>query len=174
VQIRPAKSGEAELLAAVAWAAKASWGYSVAQLESWRESLTLTEESLRGAPTYVAEVQGEVAGFYQLSVGDEVVELEHLWVHPRFMRRGVGRALLEHSAAYLAGVGVTSLHVDSDPNAEPFYAACGAVRVGEHAAPVQGQPNRVRPLLRLSTTQPNPSIERTATGKPVSAAHVER
>jgi hypothetical protein len=37
--------------------------------------------------------------------------------------------------------------IDSDPNAEPFYLACGAERTGAIPAPIAGQPARVRPQL---------------------------
>ncbi|MCL4744471.1 MAG: GNAT family N-acetyltransferase [Burkholderiaceae bacterium] len=153
-QIRRARSEERETLAAIAWDAKASWGYRAPTLESWREALTPTAGSLRTQPTYVADVHGRVAGFYQIDMKAQPVELGHLWVRPEFMRRGIGRALLEHAARYLAGVRVATLHIDSEPGAEPFYISCGALRVGERAAPIEGRPNRVRPQLCLSTTRP--------------------
>ena len=177
VHIRAVGPEEEAALAAIAWAAKASWGYSAAQLEVWREELLPSIESVRTQPTFVAELNGQLAGFYQLSMNAQPVALEHLWVHPLFMRQGVGRMLLVHAAGYLANLGIASLQVDSDPNAEPFYAASGAVRVGVRAAPIGGRPTRVRPQLRLSTEQPNLSIERASSAKlrlPAAAAHVER
>jgi GNAT superfamily N-acetyltransferase len=153
MRIRPAAVHEVEALAAIAWAAKASWGYSRAQLEGWREGFTPACDSIRLQPTYVAEFNDGLAGFCQLNLSTEPVELEHLWVHPRFMRRGVGRALLGRCAEQLASLGIESLHIDSDPNAEAFYVACGAVRTGDRAAPIEGQPERVRPQLQLSTAQ---------------------
>jgi ribosomal protein S18 acetylase RimI-like enzyme len=157
--IRAARPEEAEALAAIAWAAKGSWGYSEFELEVWREQLTPSAESVRDRPTYVAELRAEVAGFYQLDMDAHPIELEHLWVDPRFMRRGLGRALLSHARAHLAGAGVAELHIDSDPNAVAFYVACGARRVGARPAPIAGQPDRVRPQLRLATAQTTPAIE---------------
>jgi GNAT superfamily N-acetyltransferase len=177
MRIRAAQSSEAEALGAVAWKAKASWGYSELQLQAWRESLTPSVESIREQPTYLAELENELAGFYQLNVSAEPVELGQLWVHPKFMRRGLGRALLVHATECAARLGIPSVFIDSDPHAEPFYAAFGAVRIGTLPAPIEGQPNRVRPQLRLSTAQPNPSIERTSSSglRPLpAAAHVKR
>jgi ribosomal protein S18 acetylase RimI-like enzyme len=161
MRIRPAQPEEVQVLARLAWAAKASWGYSVTQLNEWREGLSPSAASIAEQPTFVAEVGETVAGFCQLNLQAAPVELEHLWVQPEFMGQGVGRALLLRCLAHLAEAGVEVLHIDSDPNAEPFYIACGAVRVGEVAAPVEGQANRVRPQMRLYTAQPKPSIERT-------------
>ena len=137
-------------MAAIAWAAKASWGHSDAQLEAWRDALTPSAASIRARPTCVAELDGEPAGFYQLDMSTQPVELDHLWVQPRFMRQGVGRALLAHAVQTLARRGIATLHIDSDPDAEPFYLACGAVRVGVRPAPIDRQPERVRPQLLLS------------------------
>jgi hypothetical protein len=43
--------------------------------------------------------------------------------------------------------------IDADPHAEAFYRACGALRIGGVAAPIDGQPQRVRPQLVLSTVR---------------------
>jgi len=151
LHIRAARSDEAALLADIAWAAKASWGYSDDQLEAWRDGLTPSVESIRRNPTYVAEIDGVVAGFYQINLATRLVELDHLWVLPEHMCKGIGQALMRHAIAELADRGIAHLCIDSDPNAEPFYLALGAVRIGECAAPIAGEPQRMRPQLRLST-----------------------
>jgi len=149
--IRAAMPEEAEALSDIACAAKASWGYSAAQLAAWRAELRPTVESVLARPSFVAEVRGELAGFYQLDIAGSQAELEHLWIHPRFMRQGVGSSLLAHAAQYLAHRGIASLQIDSDPNAERFYVACGAVRTGLRAAAIEGESDRTRPQLCLAT-----------------------
>jgi GNAT superfamily N-acetyltransferase len=120
-------------------------------MEAWREDLSPGAASIAAQPTWVAELDGELAGFCQLNLQAGPAELEHLWVRPQFMRHGIGRALLDCALHELAVSGVDVLHIDADPHAEPFYLACGAVRVGALAAPVEGEPGRVRPQMRLST-----------------------
>jgi GNAT superfamily N-acetyltransferase len=151
LRIRAATPADVQVLGHIARAAKASWGYSGRQLDTWRAELEPTAESVRDQPTFTAEVEGEVVGFYQLRTAGAWAELDHLWVHPMFMRRGIGGALVAHALAYLAQSGIASLDVDADPNAEPFYTACGAVRIGVRAAPIAGEPHRMRPQLRLET-----------------------
>jgi ribosomal protein S18 acetylase RimI-like enzyme len=150
MHIRAARPDDSETLGNIAWSAKASWGYSLAQLEEWRDSFTPTGESILTQPTFVTEIDNKIAGFCQIVITASPVELEHLWVHPDFMRRGAGRALLDHAVTYLANLGVASLSIDADPNAEPFYIACRAVRIGAIHAPIAGEPDRIRPQLRLS------------------------
>ena len=150
VSIRSADPDEAAALGRLAREAKGHWGYSAAQLERWHDELTPTAESIRRWPTFVAEIEGEAAGFVQLNTESTPWELEHLWVAPRCMRRGVGRALLTRALAEAAANGEATLAIDADPHAERFYVAAGARRIGAVAAPIDGEPNRVRPQLRLA------------------------
>ena len=98
----------------------------------------------------MAEVDGQVAGFAQLGPTPGRIELEHLWVRPAFMRRGIGRALLQRAVREASRLGHMALQIDADPYAEPFYLACGARRCGELPAPIRGDSRRVRPQLVLS------------------------
>jgi hypothetical protein len=49
----------------------------------------------------------------------------------------------------VAVAGGNALAIDADPNAEAFYLAKGARRIGEIAAPIEGHPDRVRPQMLL-------------------------
>lgn len=150
MNLRRAAPDDAAMLAAIAFASKAHWGYSPAQLDAWRADLSPTGESLASQPAWVAWIDGEAAGFYQLVFGGGDAELEHLWVHPAFMRRGVGTYLLSHARVTAAAQGVAGIAIDADPSAEAFYLAMGAVRTALVAAPTDKEPARVRPQLRLS------------------------
>jgi predicted N-acetyltransferase YhbS len=74
--------------------------------------------------------------------------LEHLWVLPAEMGRGLGRRLFDAAAAHARAAGAASLLIDGDPNALPFYLRVGAVQIGETRDRLDGQ-ERVRPLLRV-------------------------
>ena len=86
-------------------------------------------------------------GFYSLRPSQSAWELDNLWVLPKFMHQGIGRALLAHALATAARGGASEITVDADPNAESFYLECGAIKRGEIPAPIAGQPKRVRPQL---------------------------
>jgi glycosidase len=47
--------------------------------------------------------------------------------------------------------GIEVLHIDSDPNALGFYRSLGAQEVAAVPAPIENEPKRVRPQLRLPT-----------------------
>jgi GNAT superfamily N-acetyltransferase len=151
VPIRRARAADAAELTAVAHEAKSHWGYGAAQIVAWRDELTISAESIARWPTFVVEQDGRIAGFVQLSETRGEMELEHMWVRPAAMGRGVGRALLARATAEARSAGHATLHIDADPNAEAFYIACGAVRAGARPAPIPGEPERFRPLLKLAT-----------------------
>ncbi|MEO8104529.1 MAG: GNAT family N-acetyltransferase [Betaproteobacteria bacterium] len=149
MQIRGARDNEAAELSELVIASKRHRGYVAAQMEAWRADLTITAEMLTANPAFVAELEDRVAGFYAMVSAHGEWELVHCWVLPEFMNRGVGRAMLAHARDLAATAGAAFIAIDSDPNAEPFYLACGATRTGVKAAPIAGQPDRVRPQLVL-------------------------
>jgi len=149
MNIRPAQGHEAEALSALALKAKASWGYAADTIELWKQDLSISTDAITSRPTFVAAVGDEIVGFYSLLPSNHSWKLDHLWVLPQFMDRGIGRALVAHALETAARGGACSVTVDADPNAEGFYLASGADRCGEVPAPIPGQPERVRPQLAL-------------------------
>lgn len=153
MQIRAARAADATQLTVLANAAKAHWGYSAATLRRWQSELSISTAAIAINPTFVAE-ESELLGFYMLGVSGDSWELEHLWVSPDRMRKGIGKLLVTHAASFVRAHGGKKLNIDADPNAEHFYIACGARRIGEIAAPIDEQPNRVRPILELDVSIP--------------------
>jgi GNAT superfamily N-acetyltransferase len=162
MHIRQAVAGDAEELSALALRAKAHWGYADTQLEEWRPVLEVSGEAVLARPTFVAEFNRRIVGFYSIMPSAVAWELDNLWVEPEHMRHGFGRALVLHAVQTAALGGASSIHIDADPNAELFYVACGAARIGEVAAPIAGQPNRIRPQLVLAVTRSNISLNTDA------------
>ena len=152
MRIRPALESEASALSALAVDAKRYWPYPAEDIERWRPLLAVTGADIAANPTFVAEIDDVVVGFYMLVPDAKAWALEHLWVSPLFARRGIGRALLTHAASAAQHAGAASIVIDADPNAEPFYVACGAVRDGIIPAPIETDPARVRPQLSLRLT----------------------
>ena len=151
MNIRPAQGHEAKALTAIALEAKAFWGYPADTLESWKQELTVSTQTITSRPTFVAVIGDEIVGFYSLSPSHHSWKLDHLWVLPQLMDRGIGGALVADALETAARGGASSVTVDADPNAESFYLACGAARYGEVPAPIPGEPGRVRPQLAFRT-----------------------
>lgn len=150
VRIRPARDDEAAALTAIALAAKGHWGYSAADLERWRPELAIDEAMIARGTTWVAEVDGERAGVLMCTETAPEWTLDNLWVAPARTGSGIGRALLEHALCRARDAGARTMALDADPHAEGFYRRMGAERFAVVAAPLEGQPDRVRPQMRLA------------------------
>jgi GNAT superfamily N-acetyltransferase len=147
IMIRRALPEESRLLSELALRSKAHWGYDADFIEACRPLLIFTPDDLANHPFFVAEVQGTILGFYSLAEAAGEVELDTLFVEPDAIGRGYGKRLLRHAADTAAARGFRALLIESDPFAEPFYRAMGAVPVGERRSPLD--PERRLPLLRL-------------------------
>lgn len=146
-------------LSRLAWESKSHWGYPENWLESWRPDLTLTPDFIRSNPVFLASLDDEKAGMYAISVIKNTAELEHFWVLPDFMGRGVGRQLFEHALEQVRLTGVERLHILADPNAAAFYHHMGAEKIGEGCYWLDGE---LRVLPRLSISVPGGAAEKTA------------
>ena len=147
--LRRATAADAPEMSALALRSKAHWGYGAATMDAWRGALHVDPESLASRHAHVATLRGAIVAFYVLEAGDGAWELDDLWVDPDFMGQGIGSSLLRHALATAWENGAHVVTVDSDPNAEAFYVACGAMRVGTVAAPIEGDEVRVRPQLEF-------------------------
>ena len=148
IQIRRANPDEAPVLTELAHAAKRHWGYPERWIENWHADLTVTKEFIADNYVFVAVSDNEIVGCCALVLGDSVAELEHMWIKPKRMGDGVGRALFTHLKERAAQLDRCALEISSDPNAEGFYERMGARRIGEVRADIDGQ-TRVLPRMRL-------------------------
>ena len=125
---------DAPTLSKIAIAAKRHWGYPDEWIELWRRELTITPENIDRDYFSVAEVSGQTAGFVSVSVAGRNAEMKHLWVSPKFMRKGIGHRLLNQALDWSTSRGVASLTVIADPNALGFYLTAGGKVIGRQAS----------------------------------------
>jgi GNAT superfamily N-acetyltransferase len=152
--VRPARPDEAAAVTALALRSKAHWGYDDAFLEACRPELTWTAEQIEQQDVLVAEEEGRLLGTTARGGTEPDGGLWAVFVDPEQHGRGIGRALAEAVLARAADDGFHSLTIAADPNAEGFYLALGAARVGE--VPSDLLPGRVLPLLRFELLRKTP------------------
>jgi GNAT superfamily N-acetyltransferase len=141
-----AKSEDAHALTEIAHAAKRHWGYPENWIAAWREILTMRPEFIVKNIAYCAVEDDRAIGFYILTTEDDRLHLDHLWILPHSMGRGIGRALFEHAGAQARRLGFNLIKIEADPNAEGFYKRMGATRVGTSMSEVEGE-RRELPLM---------------------------
>ncbi len=94
---------------------------------------------------WVAETHDEVLGFGDVRIEAGIAGLYACFVEPSAIGSGVGRALWGKAEALAQAAGAMEIGLDSDPFAEGFYLAMGAMRIGE--APSGSIPGRVLPRM---------------------------
>lgn len=141
-----AKPEDAETLTLIAHAAKRHWGYPEHWIQSWRDILTMRPEFIAANIAYCATEDDRAVGFYLLTTESDGLHLDHLWILPAAMRRGIGRALFEHAVEEGKALGHRTIKIEADPNAEGFYRRMGAKRVGTSASEIAGE-HRELPLM---------------------------
>jgi GNAT superfamily N-acetyltransferase len=147
--IRRAVAEDADALTGIAFAAKRHWGYPESWVRQWQGVLTITPDYIVANPTFAAVHESEIVGFGALQMEAGAAVLDHLWVSPRFMGKGVGRALFQHAEEIARASGARRMRIVGDPHAEAFYARMGATLYGRQRASMDGQ-ERFLPLLEKS------------------------
>jgi len=143
-----AESNDASRLTEIALAAKRHWKYPERWIELWTPLLTITPEFVSNADVWKALVDEDIAGFYALLYEGDKAVLEHLWILPRFIGKGIGRDLVNHARARCVQKSCKILEIDSDPNARGFYEKMGAIKTGERVGEIDGQ-ERILPVLTI-------------------------
>lgn len=146
MNIRRARAEDAGTLTTIAFAAKRHWNYPEAWIRHWQGALTVAPDYVIENPTFVATVDGELVGFCAVQFEPGEAVLDHLWVLPAFMGRGVGRALFRHAEDVARAGGAVRIKIVGDPHAGPFYARMGATLYGREPANMNGE-ERFLPLL---------------------------
>ena len=150
LRIRPAEGGDAALLTAIALRSKARWGYSDQFIAACSEELTYTPEQLEASQIFghVCLSDELPIAFYVLEkTGVDVAELDALFVEPEFIGKGIGKMLIKHAKEQAGKLGIETIVIHGDPNAEPFYAAIGGIPCGTRES--GSIPGRQLPLFMI-------------------------
>ena len=146
--LRPALASEADELTELCLRSKAVWGYDASFMAACRAELTMTPERIQASHVQVAELDGKIAGVARLCFGNDGAELAALFVEPDVQRAGIGRALFDWAVAECRAHTVTTMTMEADPGAAPFYRRMGARDVG--SVPSGSIPGRLLPKLELT------------------------
>jgi len=161
VFVRDAVAGDLAVINEIAFQSKAYWKYPDNMMARFREELSWsTVESTETSHFGVAaESQGDTpVGFYCVArkLGQAEGELEALFVRPDYIGKGLGRMLMQQVCQIAERWNLHSLLIQSDPNAEGFYLAMGAVNIGSR--PSVSIATRQLPLLRLELSHNKVSL----------------
>jgi len=148
--IRLVKKSEVKSISELALVSKAHWGYSAEFIQSCKYELTYATAMIGNNEYifYLKELENEIVGFYLVKKLNKLeVELEALFLEPKFIKKGYGKELLEHARREALSLGVKEMIIQSDPYAQNFYESAGAKLVSKkESGSISG---RYLPILRL-------------------------
>jgi len=129
---------EAAALTGIAIRAKGHWGYSEEQLAHWsREFLTVSPDYIATNRAWVGCVDSQPVAFAAIKQEGNELVLDHLWVLPEYIGKGIGRELFLHAARCVREMNRSEFSFTSDPHADGFYHRMGAEKIGEHHSDFQ-------------------------------------
>jgi putative acetyltransferase len=99
--------------------------YTTAQLEAWSPTPVDSDywrTRLDRTRPYVAVQNEDIAGFIEL---EDDGHIDCLYVHPKFQRRGVASALLDHVSGIAQKREIQRLYLEASEVARPFFELRG-------------------------------------------------
>lgn len=139
IQIRPLMPEDATAVSELAIRSKSVWGYSPEQMAVFRRDLTITGEEISDSIANGATIAGQLIGYYAVRTGEREAELEHIFVDPAWLRKGVGSTLLRHALHECRQRGHRRVIVLSDPKAAGFYEKANAVLIESIPSSIPGR-----------------------------------
>lgn len=139
-----------ERLTEISFRSKGYWEYPEEYLEIWRDELTITPDYIEDNTVYLARIENEIVGYYSITenpedfwAGKVFVQkgywLEHIFILPDNIRKGLGRQLMLHAMDIASEMGVQNLHIFADPNSQGFYLKLGARYIGERPSNIKSR-----------------------------------
>ena len=145
--IEKASITDNEILTEITKKSKAYWGYSAEQIQKWDKNLTISQDYIRDNSTFKLVDNNVIIGYYSYVFENEkVVKLDNLFILPEHIGRGFGKYLLLDFLNRMKEEKTEKITLDSEPNAEEFYAKMGFVKIGEFETSIK---NRFMPIMEM-------------------------
>jgi GNAT superfamily N-acetyltransferase len=128
-RLRAAAPDDYERVRELTFESKAHWGYDRDLVRRWADGLVFEREGER----WVADLDALIVAWAALAPpADGVVVLDHLWVDPAWMRRGLGSRLFRLAADRARELGAQRLEWSAEPNAVGFYEKMSGRKLRDH------------------------------------------
>ncbi|MFG4004346.1 GNAT family N-acetyltransferase [Flavobacterium aquidurense] len=145
--IQKAIPSDHEILTQITKKSKAYWGYSNEQIEIWAQFLTVSKEYIETNPVYNLVAEDQIVGYYSFfHESENTIKLDNLFVLPEFIGKGFGKVLMNDFLLRIQDQNVQKIVLNSESNAEIFYAKFGFIKVGQIETSIK---DRYLPVMEL-------------------------
>lgn len=129
-----------KVLSEIAKASKNFWNYPEEWMKFWEEDLMITEKYIKENEAYHFENEDKkVIGFYSFFKENENIKLEHLFILPEFIGKGIGKILMEDFFEKTRNFDFENIILEADPNAESFYKKFGFETIELKPTKIEGR-----------------------------------
>ena len=140
LDIVKANSTDSQELTKLTIKSKAIWGFSVKQLEKWKDELTISQEYIENNHVYKLLREQQIVAYYSyIQLNKKIVKLDNLFVHPDHIKKGCGTILLNDLLEKVMNSSFEKIILDSEPKAKEFYEKFDFEITGKTASSI---PNR--------------------------------
>jgi N-acetylglutamate synthase-like GNAT family acetyltransferase len=147
MKIIKAKNTDSKGLTELTLKSKAYWGYSLKQIDEWRDDLTINAKYIETNEVYSLIESNILIGYYSFfSLNKREVVLDNIFVDPKYIGKGYGKILMNHFLQKAKGLGFEKVSLHSEPNAEFFYTKIGFKVIGQLETSIE---NRFLPIMEL-------------------------
>lgn len=125
IRIEKSKVSDIPAINAVIKASKSYWPYDPKYVEEALKLLCIDTQWLDNHLGYTIFCD-HVCGFMGVEIHEVQWHLEHLWINPSHIRRGLGRLAVNRLLQEADKAGIHKITLLPDPPAEDFYLKLGA------------------------------------------------
>ena len=144
--VRKALISELEKLNELAARSEAYWGFDESHMEAFKRLCALREAHFKKGCVFVIEKDGEIAGFYCLAAKEADFELEHFYVDPEHIAKGLGKTLWLHMRTFCIHRKIREVTIVCSDFVKGFYLKMGAASLGQ----VESTVDRGKMIPRLT------------------------
>ena len=145
--MRKATYADIPFLNATMRLSKAHWAYDQAFMDAFMHKYSIDENYLDHHDVTLLCKEGDLIGYFSFTFHeDHTLELDHFFLHPSYIGKGLGKRLWKECCLVAIKLGATEFTLWSDPEAEPFYAKMGCEKIGVKQSPFM--PDRYPPIMR--------------------------
>lgn len=138
VEIQKAESIDAPRLSDISLSAKKHWNYPEEWLSAWSNELKVTPKYIAAHAVFKLIKQEEIIGFCSIKKDGPRYEVDHLWILPAYMGKGLGKRLLDTALDARCPRGA-KIRVYADPNAQEFYEKQGFEKIDQFESYPKGR-----------------------------------
>jgi N-acetylglutamate synthase-like GNAT family acetyltransferase len=148
MKIEKASVNDCQILTEITKKSKAHWGYSEEQIKKWTPFLTISKEYILTNSVYILTQAEQILGYYSyFNNEDNSITLDNLFITPKYIRKGLGKLLMEDFINRMKNTNCKKIILHADPNSEGFYQKLGFQKIGKFQTSIK---NRFMPIMEMN------------------------